>query len=147
VVDSVGSGGTETAVAGAEVGFGGLGFFVLGFATGFAVAERPVAAFGFTLTGRATVLTTFTVDLMAAVRMEAVRTGVVRMGVVRMEVERRSALAGVSKRPMPRKTVSPTARRFRQSRATGRRTPAEESVTPGNAFDMGQGYARDVTIR
>jgi hypothetical protein len=153
-------------IAGVDVGVGfvlaglavlGLaGLTELGFASlvdfdGFSALE----GFAFTLTGRGAVFT-------AAARKEA---------------ERRWALAGVAARPTPRRierTASTRLRRGTLARAldigttgvesglgtnleesglgtnleqSGLGTNRVESSTPGSAFDMRQGYARDVTIR
>jgi hypothetical protein len=139
VVVSVGS-GMGTVAAGLEAGL--VGFVSLVFFVDFAgfVMELRLEVLGFTLTARVAAF-------IWAVRIEAVFIAVVRIAVaVRKLAVRRWALAGPM-RPTLRKTVRRTTKRFRERRAGSEFERSGESVTPGNAFDMAQGYARDMTIR
>jgi hypothetical protein len=159
VVVSVAS-GFGTVVSGlvlGAVGFRALGFFV-GF-KGFALALTLAGDFVFTLTARVAALigavriedVLIAVALIADVLIADVLTATVEMAVVRRPVVRnplvrRWALAGPMS-PTLRKTVSAKTKRFRERQAQFEFGCSGESVTPGNAFDMRQGYARDVTIR
>jgi hypothetical protein len=142
------TGGVDVGVVFTLAGFPVPGFVALADFAGLS----PLSGFAFTLTGRGAAL-------IAATRREA---------------ERRWALAGVEVRPTPRRIERTTSTRLRlrgnlervladgttglgtslgQSGLgtnlvkSGLGTSLVESSTPGSAFDMRQGYARDVTIQ
>jgi hypothetical protein len=153
--------GVKGAVLGvvAVAGLVTFGAFGTGFFVGFFVALSNADDLGFTLTVRAAVL--IGAVLITAVLTAPVLTTAVLITAVRAGAARRCALAGEFNNPMPRSTER-TARRCvltrlvaRASRLVETRSAAEMgpaaieesglgprfdgSLTPGNAFDMGQG--------